>query len=145
MDASFFPRDCVPIGEGQSPEYNWKMELLSAAVSVVPPEIVPLLLKLHEKGVFEWIKENGFEIAGYASALSLLLTFGYAPLAAAGAAAAIRVVPAVVAPYVAATAAATATAIQAGARLTGLSSGGLLVKACYDKYKEYMYPEKKQQ
>ena len=62
LHSSFKPPDYGPTGEGQIPEYNWKMELLSAAVSVVPPEIGPLILKLHEEGVLAWFKRNGLKV-----------------------------------------------------------------------------------
>ena len=64
LKPSFFPCDYAPgpVGEGQIPEYNWKIELLSAAVSVVPPDIASMILKLHEQGVLAWFKRNGVKV-----------------------------------------------------------------------------------
>ena len=64
LKPSFVPCDYAPgpVGEGQIPEYDWKMELLSAAVSVVPPDIASMILKLHEQGVLAWLKRNGREV-----------------------------------------------------------------------------------
>ena len=130
LEDPFFPRD-VPIGEGQIPQYNWKIELLAAAVSVVPPEIVPMLLKLHEQGVWAWLKRNQIEVAGATctSVLSFLVGIGLANPA---------LVVSTLSPIVAPLAAAatevtvtTVTAARAGTGVVGLGSSGYLLIKVY--------------
>ena len=144
LKPDFFPRD-YPAGEGQIPEYNWKIELLSAAVSVVPPEIVPLIVKLHEIGVLAWCKRNGITVAGAVTALSIIV----------GVAAGNPAVVATVTPYAVSianaaarvavpltTAAAryvTQSSVRRGAEIVGLGSGTYLIRACYAKFQEYMH------
>ena len=120
---SFFPPD-YPIGEGQITEYNWKMELLSAAVSVVPPEIAPMILKLHEKGVWEWLKRNQHLIVGATSLAFIVALTGPQSLAVVS---------------MASTAGFTSIANATGAMVVGvISSVSSLFRELYDKYKEGM-------
>ena len=138
MKPDFKPPDYDPtIAEGQIPDYNWKIELLSAAVSVVPPEIVPLIVKLHEIGVLAWCKRNGITVTGTATALATIVWFAagnpavVAPIATAAARVAVPLATAA-ARYV------TQSSVRRGAEIVGFSSGSYLIQACYAKFKEYM-------
>lgn len=134
LEPDFIPPD-YPQGEGQRCAYNWKVELIAAAVRVVPPEIVPIILKLNEKAIMTWFERHGYKMALGVSVLCIILAIGCGATAIAVPFATPIAAPIAILNVLTVKGAVGAAGAALGATCTG--SGAYLVQVCNEKYKEY--------